>query len=220
MKSPLARVGALTLLLAAALVAPLATPLAAQDPDPLDRLDQASRYQVESLIDSARVLGLPARALLSVAYEGISKHADSRRIVRAVRDKLQGMRNARNALGPSLSEAELSAAADVLQAGVPAQQLERFRSSRPGRPLAYALVVLGDLITRGVPVEEASSTIAQLWQRGAGDADFYGLWRGVEQDILQGQSPGAALQQRAREFPGRAPPGNLPPNGRPETPSS
>lgn len=212
MKWPFARVGALVLLVAA--------PLAAQDPDPLDRLDQTSRFQVESLVDSARTLGVPSKALLSVAYEGISKRADSRRIVRAVREKLDGMLKARNALGPSLSEAEISAAADVLQAGVPAEQLQRFRSSRPGRPLAYALVVLGDLITRGVPVEEASSTIAQLWQRGAGDADFYGLWRGVEQDILQGQSPGAALQQRAREFPGRAPPGKLPPNVRPETPSS
>ncbi len=212
MKWPFARVGALLLLAAA--------PLAAQESDPLDRLDPTSRFAVESLVDSARTLGLPAKALLSVAYQGISMRVDSRRIVRAVRQKFEGMRDARSALGSSLSEAEISAAADVLQAGVPADQLQRFRSARPGRPLAYALVVLGDLITRGVPVDEASSTIAQLWQKGAGDADFYGLWRGVEQDILQGQSPGAALQQRAREFPGRAPPGKLPPNARPETPSS
>lgn len=212
MRLPLARVGALVLL--------LAPPLAAQDTDPLDRLDQSSRYAVQSLVDSAQTLGLPSKPLLSVAYQGISMHVDGRRIVRAVRQKLAGMLDARGALGTSLSEAEISAAADVLQAGVPTDQLQRFRGAKPGRPLAYALVVLGDLITRGVPVEEASSTIAQLWQRGAGDADFYGLWRGVEQDILQGQSPGAALQQRAREFPGRAPPGKLPPNGRPETPSS
>ena len=211
---PFARFGALLLLAAA--------PVAAQSvsPDPLDRLDQTSRYAVESLVDSAQTLGLPSKALLSVAYQGISMRVDGRRIVRAVRQKLQGMLDARAALGPSLSEAELSAAADVLQAGVPADQLQRFRSTRPGRPLAYALVVLGDLITRGVPIEEASATIAQLWQKGAGDADFSGLWRGVEQDILQGQSPGAALQQRAREFPGRAPPSKLPPNARPETPSS
>lgn len=214
MKWPFARL--------AALVVVAAAPLAAQtaSPDPLDRLDQASRYTVETLVDSARTLGLPAKALLSVAYQGVAMHVDSRRIVRAVRQKLVGMLDARAALGPSLSEAEISAAADVLQAGVPADQLQRFRSAKPGRPLAYALVVLGDLITRGVPVEEASSTIARLWQRGAGDADFYGLWRGVEQDILQGQSPGAALEQRAREFPGRAPPTKLPPNARPETPSS
>lgn len=214
MKWPFARIGAILLLAAA--------PVAAQtaSPDPLDRMDQTSRFTVEALIDSAQALGLPSKALLSVAYQGVSMHVDGRRIVRAVRQKFQGMLDARAALGPSLSESELSAAADVLQAGVPADQLKRFRSARPGGPLAYALVVLGDLITRGVPVEEASSTIAQLWQKGAGDADFYGLWRGVEQDILQGQSPGAALQQRAREFPGRASPSNLPPNVRPETPSS
>ena len=214
MKWPFARLGAMLLLTAA--------PVAAQtvSPDPLDRMDQTNRYAVEALVDSAQAIGLPSKALLSVAYQGISMHVDGRRIVRAVQQKFQGMLDARAALGPELSESELSAAADVLQAGVPAAQLKRFRSVRPGRPLAYALVVLGDLITRGVPVEEASSTIAQLWQKGAGDADFYGLWRGVEQDILQGQSPGAALQQRAREYPGRASPGNLPPNVRPETPSS
>jgi hypothetical protein len=207
----LARIAALLLL--------AAIPLAAQDSDPLSRLDPGNRFAVEKLLDSARTLGLPDRPLLSVAYEGISKHADGRRIVAAVRHKLAGMRDARVALGPMLSESEMSAAADVLQAGVPADELGKFRTARAGRPLAYALVVLGDLITRGVPADEASSTIVGLWQKGAADADFIGLWHGVEQDILQGQSPGAALEQRAREFPGRTLPGKLPPAGPPETPS-
>ncbi len=213
MKAPFARLAALVLL------AP-AIPLHAQDVDKMARLDPTTRYGIESLLDSANALGLPVAPLLSVTYQGIAHKADGRRIVSAVRQKFTAMKSARLALG-DISEAELSAAADVLQAGVRADQLGRFKSPpKVGRPLTQALVVLGDLITRGVPVEEASSTIAQLWQKGAGDADFYGLWHGVEEDILQGQSPGAALQQRAREFPGRGAPSKLPPNGRPETPSS
>jgi len=52
----------------------------------------------------------------------------------------------------------------------------------------------------------------QLWQRGAGDGDFYGLWKSVEQDILSGQNPGTALQQRVREIPVRVTPGSkIPP---------
>ncbi len=213
MKASFARLSALVL-------AAAALPLHAQDVDKMARLDPTNRYAVESLLDSANALSLPSAPLLSVVYQGIAHKADGRRIVSAVRQKLYALKSARQTLG-NVSEAELSAAADVLQAGVRSEQLGQFRSpSKGARPLTQALVVLGDLITRGVPVEEASSTIAQLWQRGAGDADFYGLWHGVEEDILQGQSPGAALQQRAREFPGRGAPSKLPPNGRPETPSS
>lgn len=209
-----------TLVRLALLLPFVAATAAAQDFDRLAKLDPASRYTVEKLLDSARVVGLPDRALLSVVYEGIGKGAPSRKIVQAVDHKLRALLDARDALG-NANEAELSAAADVLQAGVPLEQLRKFHAPKGGgRPVLVALVVLGDLVTRGVPMEEASSTIAQLWQKGAGADDLYGLWHGVEQDILQGQSPGTALQQRAREFPGRTPSGKLPPNTRPETPSS
>lgn len=200
--------------------APLAL---AQDVDPLAKLDPNSRYQIELILDSARAGGLPSRPLLSKAYEGVSKRAGARSIVAAVRSLHENMKVARSALGTSISEDEFSAAATVLQAGVPVSTLTKFRGERGGKPLLRALIVLGDLITRGVPREEASSAIVKLWQNGGGDADFYGLWKGVEQDILSGQTPGAALQQRAREFPGRAPDplSKQPPSVRPpETPSS
>ncbi len=198
MSHPLARLLAL-----AALVAPI--PLAAQDPDPLARLDPANRFAIEMIMDSAHAAGLPTHPLLSKAFEGVAKRADQRRIVAAVRSLAGALREARTALGPSLSETEWSAAASAIQAGVPTQVLARFRPEKPGKqPLARALVVLADLITRGVPVDVASSTMVQLWQRGAGDADFNGLWHEVEQDILSGSNPGAALQQRARELPDRS----------------
>lgn len=190
------------LLTLAALALPV--PVAAQDPDPLSRLDPANRFAIEMIVDSAHAAGLPTRPLLSKAFEGIAKRADQRRIVVAVRSLYGALRDARTALGTQLTETEWSAAASALQAGVPVQVLSRFRPEKPGKPLARALVVLADLITRGVPVDVASSTMVQLWQRGAGDADFYGLWHDVEQDILSGSNPGAALQQRARELPDRS----------------
>jgi hypothetical protein len=196
------------------------TSLRAQDTDPLAKLDPQNRFAVEVLLDSARQAQIPAHPLLSKAYEGISKHADQRRIVGAVRSLLHALIDARAALGSNLTETEWSAAASALQAGVSPSQLARFRTDKPGKPLARALVVLADLVTRGVPVDTASSAIVQLWQRGAGDADLFGLWRDVEQDILSGANPGSALQQRAREFPVR-PAGSLAqPPRQPETPSS
>ena len=189
-----------------AAVALLSAPVAltAQDTDPLAKLDPQHRFAIEMVLDSAHAAGIPEHPLLSRAYEGIAKRADQRRVVTAVRSLYGALRQARGALGDQLTESEWTAAASVIQAGVPVSDLARFRSEKPGKPLARALVVLADLITRGVPVDQASSTMAQMWQRGAAEADFIGLWRDVEQDILSGTNPGTALQQRARDFPDRS----------------
>ena len=196
----------------------------AQEPDPLSRLDASSRFAIEVILDSARIAGVPTRPLLSKTLEGISKRVDSRLIVRTVRSYFVSLKDARSALGTAITETEWTAAASALQAGVPPTVLAKFRGTRASGPkaLAMPLVVLADLVTRGVPIDTASSAIMQLWQRGAADGDFYGLWKGVEQDILSGQNPGTALQQRVRESTGRGSSGKLPasPAREPENTSS
>ena len=199
---------------AAALFAAALNPafVRAQDPDPLGRLDPNTRFIVEVIIDSARVAGVPTRPLTLKALEGSAKHADNRHIIAAVRSEFHAELDVRVALGSELSEAEWSAAAAALQSGLPLETLARFRGTHSGKPLMSALVVLTDLIQRGIPVPEASSAIQQLWQRGAAETDFYGLRKNVVQDILSGQNPGTALQNRVRESPVRVTPGsNIPP---------
>lgn len=199
---------AATMLLGA--VQPLA--LFAQDPDPLSRLDPQTRFTVELIIDSARVSGVPTRPLMLKALEGQAKHVDNRHIIAAVRSTFRSLLDVRVALGTTLSESEWTAAASALQAGVPLEGLAKFRGDRNGRPLLRALVTLTDLIQRGVPVPEASSAILQLWSRGAGESDIYGLWKRVDEDIHSGQNPGAALEQRMREVPVHVTPGSkIPP---------
>ena len=194
----------------AAAVHPLA--LVAQDPDPLSRLDPNTRFVVEVIIDSARVAGVPTRPLLLKALQGAAYHADNKHIIAAVRSVFHAELDVRVALGSALNESEWASAVSALQSGVPLEALAKFRGERSGKPLTRALVVLTDLIQRGVPIPEASSAIMQLWQRGAGDGDFYGLWKNVEQDILSGQNPGTALEQRMREIPARVTPGTkIPP---------
>ena len=187
--------------------------LAAQDPDPLLRLEPTTRFVIEVIVDSARVAGVPTRPLILKALEGASKRAENRKIIAAVRLVFHTELEVRVALGSSLTESEWAAAGSALQSGVPLEVLAKFRGDRTGKPLTRAMVVLTDLIQRGVPIGEASSAIVQLWQRGAADGDFYGLWKNVDQDILSGQNPGTALQQRMREVPVRAPPpgSKLPP---------
>ena len=197
----------------------------AQDTSLLARLDAPSRTQIEVMMDSATLLKLPPQALLSKALEGISKGARGPRIVQVVRRHFVSLREARAALGPEASPDELGAAAGALQSGVPRSSLATLHTTRKGSSILMPLVVLSDLVSRGVPPDDATSAIINMSQRGALDADFAGLRRGVETDILSGASPATALDRRTREFPGRGAPGTRPtvvptPTRPPETTSS
>lgn len=194
-----------------------ATTLRAQDtePDRLAKLDQNSRITIQILLDSAEAAGLPARALRSIALEGVSKKADSRAIVSAVRQEFTLLRTARSTLGPVDPE-ELTAAAALLRAGAKPAQLASFRVRQKGRSDLQAFTIWADLITRGVPSEDASSAITKLWEDGADDATFVSLWNNVQSDILRGLNPGTALQNRIRETPGRPPATKGPPEGQQE----
>ena len=198
---------------------------AAQEPDPLSRLDPTSRYSIEVLMDSAGQLGLPPEALLSKTLEGIRKGAPSTRVVQVVRRYFGALRDARGCVGTEVTLDELTAAAGALLAGVDRPSLCKLHSSRKGRSILTPLVVLTDLVSRGVPSTDASSAIIRWMQSGAADSDFMGLWKGVEEDIISGALPAAALDRRAREIPGRTlPGGRIPPTAptpqrSPENPS-
>jgi len=179
--------------------------------DPLGRLDPSTRYAVEMLMDSARMVGLPYGPLESKALEGIAKRASSRDILVAVRRVFRSLRDARTALGPSASADELAAGAGALRVGVVGSELSHLAATRNGNRLTVPLVVLADLVTRGVPRDTASLTIFQLWLHGAADDDFLGLWRSVERDIVSGTDPGVALLNRAREIPAKGPSTAVPP---------
>jgi len=205
-----------SLLRAIALLAIATTVSFAQDTldpaaDPLRRLDPSTRYAVEMLMDSARLARLPYGPLESKALEGIAKRANGRDILVAVRRVFRALRDARAALGPSATADELTAAAGALRAGIAASELSLLAATRNGKPLTMPLVVLADLVTRGVPRDTAAFTIFQLWQRGAADDDFLGLWRSVERDIVSGTNPSVALLNRAREIPAKGPSTAVPP---------
>jgi len=190
----------------AALVLGLASQLAvAQDGqlDPLSRLDQRYRAQIEAVIDSARQAGLPWDAVRSKALQGVTKRADGPIIVKAVRQYYINLVKARDVLGP-LGKDELQSGADALSAGIRPEDLILFRPQTAGRSPMSALVYLTGLVTgKAVPREDALAAIAKLYKDGAGDSDFEVLWRGIDQDILSGVSPKAALQNQVRRIPAR-----------------
>jgi len=210
---------------AAALVLLSAVPLAGQYSDPLTaalaKLDANSKFAIDVVMDSARSIGLSDMPLRSRVLEGVQKKAPAVKIVESVRRKFGFLRTARSALG-SVSNEELDAASAVLEAGGKPAQLQLFKVRPKGREPLEAFTDWADLITRGVPGEEASSAIIKLWQDGADDATFHSLWNNVQADISQGLNPGTALQNRIRETPARTvtPQSKQPPEGQQENQSS
>ena len=173
--------------------------------DQLFKLDGRSRAQIEALLDSAKQAGVPWTLVRSKALEGITKRVDGPKVVVIVRQYYVMLVKSRDVLGP-LGPTELDAGAAALTAGLRPEELSQFRPTPGGRSPAAALVYLADLIgaKRGVPHDDAVTAFARLWKDGAGDADFYGLWHGIDQDILSGVSPKAALQSQLRRLPARS----------------
>ncbi len=178
------------------------------------RLDRATAETIGRIVDDARAAGLPAEPLVATALEGASRRASSARIVSAVRRQLAEFERARTTLRGEASEGEIVAAAAALRAGVPADTIARLRALRPGQPLVVPLVVLADLVTRGVPVPIASASIVSAARVGATDAEMLRLRERVAQDIRGGVSPGRSVvlrtQARGLELNGQQGPAQAP----------
>jgi hypothetical protein len=172
----------------------LMTQVAVQDPR-LERLDPETRSLVVSVVDSARLAGLPSEPLIQRALEGVTKGAPSPRIVAAVRRLATDLGTARGALGAQATAPELEAGVAALRAGAGPQVLTQLRDARRP-PLTMALAVLADLVTSGVPVDSASA-IVLAFAPTARDADLVEFRRAVERDISLGAPPSAAASIRA-----------------------
>lgn len=162
------------------------------------RLDAATEAAVTRVMDSTRAIGLPTEPLLDKALEGASKGASGQQIVHAVRGLAARLREARESLGPGAAQSELVAAAGALYQGVTPSDLGRLREARGSQSLALPLVVLADLIERGVPTSTAMSVVVDVASKGAGDDAFAALRRDVESDIAAGAPPAIAASTRAR----------------------
>lgn len=185
---------------ALATVSAAIAPLRAQsgaDPLATARLDASSRAAVQRVLDSARASGLPTEPLVSKVLEGSAKGAPGARIAQVVRTLHVALGDARAALGAGATEAELVAGAAALQAGLRPHALVELRRSRGTRAVAGPLVVLADLMARGVPPTAASDAVLRLARANAGDGAYATLRRDVERDIAAGTAPAAAAALRA-----------------------
>ena len=162
------------------------------------QLDEGTRLLVQATVDSARVAGLPTEPLVDKALEGARKKADGARITRAVTALAARLRMSRSSLGAGATESDLVAGAAALQAGVGADVLHQLRAARPTGALAVPLVVLSDLVTRGVPADTAAAVVLLVARGGLGDDAFLTLQREVQRDVMGGAPPASAAALRTR----------------------
>ena len=184
------------------LVVTLAASARAQDRRLTTRLDSATAVAVSRIVDSVRAVGLPAEPLVGVALEGASRRAPNDKIVDAVREYASALGVARQTLGDSSASDEIVSAAGVLVVGVQPRVVGEYRMARRAGSLTVPLVVLADLIARGVPADTASSAIGLALRNGARDDQLTELRRRIERDILAGARPATATNIRTQDLPG------------------
>lgn len=189
-------------------------------PDPPERarlesrLDPAVASAVGELVDEARRRHLPTEPLVATALEGVARGVPAERILGAVRAQAAALEVAALAFGLEGSAAEIVAGASALRARVPADSLTRLRAGRRGSVLV-PLVVLADMVARGVSPHEASGALIVAARAGMRDGDLVRLREQVARDIGAGVAPGEAARVRTQALlinaAGRAPEPAFPP---------
>lgn len=156
-----------------------------------DRFDSLTANALRGLFDDAVELGLPVRPLVNRALEGAARRVPSERIVRVVREHAAALHHAKRALGDLSREDELEAAAIALRAGLDERAVEAMRTSRGRESVVVPLVVLTDLVRRGVPMANAQEAVARLARAPRSDDILLGLQATVAKNAQRG--PGMAL---------------------------
>lgn len=175
-------------------------PATAQQDDPrLERirggLPDVAVEQIERRVAEARAQGLPFEVLLDKAVEGIAKGVPAPRVAGAVDRLAQELGTAQGLLGNGRAPdpTDISAVADALRRGVPEGAIRRIaQQAGPDETIALAVHTLGDLMDRGVPVEEAVAVLEAWRYRGGRPDELREITAAVERLMRQGVLPGQA----------------------------
>jgi hypothetical protein len=167
------------------------------------RFDSVTANTLRGLFEDAADMGLPTRPLINRALEGAARRMSSERILKVVREHAAALSSARDVLGPGSSEAELDAAAMAIRSGIDEPSLAAVRRSRPAGSAVTALVVLTDLVRRGVPGPNAREAVTSLARLPRSDDALLGLQSTVAKNAQRG--PGMALEALNRYVRGTVP---------------
>ena len=200
--------------------------LGAQTPatDPTARLREVLPANVAdrviARIAEARARELPAQALENRALKFAAKGVAPAEIERSVAEQADRMIKAKDELqmgrARTPSGDEVEAGAEALRQGVDGKSVSALAKMAPsGRSLAVPLYVLGSLVNRGLPSDEALARVAERLASRGSDADLEKL----PAQAAAGQANRPAMTGRdlaATKRSGNAsggPPAGVPANG-------
>lgn len=130
----------------------------------------AARARVEAAMQAAVEGGIPVALLEQKVAEGKAKGVPMDRIAAAVEARLAGLTRASEVLAEAgltgATNAELSVAADAVQAGVSGTALATISTSAPQDRRVVAIAVLADLVAMGQAPERALTEVQAALQRG------------------------------------------------------
>ena len=206
------------------------TPAAGQGTALSSRVDATTLREVQPVLEAAGRDSLPMAALESKVLEGVAKNVPPQQIGAVVRALAEEMRVARLTLRDVLTsrpiaDGEIVAAAMARRQGIGAETLRALSMAGPeGGSLEIPMTVLGELVRRGVPTDEAASAMSQLMRAGVPMHVAAQIPGRVDGGMSSGAPPGRALADALRNLnipnpPGPAvnpgPPGSGgPPSGR------
>lgn len=180
-----------------------------QDVRLLQIRDDAIRSVVTDQLQGARSRGFTAQQsepLVAKALEGVAMKAPPKEIKRAMDALEKRMRRASELLGPGSTIDEIAAGADALSVNAPEGVLKDIRKLAPKRTVTVELGVLTELIANKVAPKRAAQMVKDLMARGATGAQLTELNSAVQQDVVAGIKPDAALQLRGRGVMSLLPP--------------
>lgn len=166
------------------------------------RFDSLTALSLRSFIDTAIEQGIPVGPLIDRAYEGSARKRSGAEIMRVVRAHAAALVQAMEALGPTTPVAELDAGARALRAGsgIDVRALEAIRAVRPAGSAITPLMVLTDLVQRGVPPASARDAVTTIARMPSSDNALNGLRETVAKNSVRG--PGMAVDAMNRYLKG------------------
>lgn len=148
--------------------------------------DMAER--IEAIARSAAEQGVPPGPLFHKALEGAAKRVPPARIIPAVDAYAGRLVAARRALGTTRAPM-IVAGADALARGVTPELLAQMAEEGVQRG-PISVLILGDLVERGVPTDRALEVVREALRTRQAEADMAAISGTVERMIRNGDAPG------------------------------
>ena len=167
----------------------------------VDRIREAfpaeAAERIEAVVGEAAAMGVPTEPLFDKALEGAAKRVPSDRVVAAVSEYAGRLQRATQLIGGAPDVGVVVAGADALRRGVSPDALRNVGGQAGARTPA-ALVVLGDLVESGVPVDRALEAVREALSDRHEPGALSDIPAALRRLIRDGHIPADAIQRISR----------------------